>query len=293
MTRIEKIIASARLTLADKHKERWTDEDLLDILSEGHRDFCIHTSILTGRYNLFLEVGEQYYTLPDDVWLLTRVTYGERSLPLVSHSELDDVTLARFNIDYGLSIAADDWEAATGSPCAILYDRRNINELKVFPIPDTSILDTEYEFDLNDPADFYGDGLFGVVTEIDNYTFGSAFGTVSNIFDPAIQEEKFDSDFGVVTNISENSVPVACYYIKVPDHLTSLTDSLLSPPAFDTALKYYLIGHAFMNDLNQEYQAKGAQQLGFYDRELQKAKQSAKRDNTRASQYTTPYRGAF
>ena len=36
-TRIEKILKSARVTLADKNGERWTDADLISILDEGHK----------------------------------------------------------------------------------------------------------------------------------------------------------------------------------------------------------------------------------------------------------------
>lgn len=293
MNRIERILKQSRITLADKNAERWSDEDLLSILSEGHRDLCLHSSILTGKYDLYLEVGEQQYTLPDDVWELTRVTYGERVLPLVSHSDLDDQTLAKFNIDYGLDVAADNWEASTGSPCAILYDRRNVNELKVFPIPDESITDRDYELDLTNPEQFYGDGAFGVVTSIGDYTFDSPFGCITGLYDPRVSKEVIDPVFGVVSSIQETSTILRCYYKKVPDHIEAVTDTLLTPPMFDTALKYYVIGHAFMNDLNQEYQAKGAQQLGFYDRELQMIKNTAKRSATQASQFTTPYRGAF
>lgn len=293
MTRIERILQLARITLADRNGERWSDADLLNILSEGHKDLSLHSSILTGQYDLYIEEGVQYYTLPDDVWKLTRVTYADTVLPLVSHSQLDDATLAKFNIDFGLNVKADNWEAATGSPCAIIYDRRNVNQLKVYPIPDDSALDRDYDFDMADPAEFYGDGAFGVVTSIDQYTFDSPFGCVTNLFDPAVKSETFSSVFGVVSDIQSNTQVLKCYYIKIPSHLETVQDDLLTPTMFDTALKYYVVGHAFMNDLNQEYQAKGAQQLGFYDRELQLAEKTTKRDSTKAAQYSTPYRGAF
>lgn len=346
MTRIERILQQSRITLADKQKERWSDEDLISILSDGHQDLCRHSQILHGRVDLFLSVGEQYYTLPDDVWMLTRVTYDDRVLPLISHPDLDDRTLARFNIDYGLDITASDWETITGEPLAILYDRRNVNEIKVFPIPDESILEegyafkrplqNEYElssvygivgdivgtifedtegvlesiedfdinpdfgvttyvdaFNLDQPAGFDGDEVFGVTVGIDEYTLDSLYGVATSLYDPRIEEELLSSDYGVIVNIQENKARLRCYYLKVPDHLVDVDSDLLSPPMFDNALKYYVVGHAFMNDLSEEYQQKGAQQLQFYNREIELANKTSKRDATRASQYETGYRGAF
>ena len=292
MTRIEKILSSARITLADKNKERWSDDDLLTILSEGHKDLCRHTQILHGRFDIIPVIDQQYYTLPDDVWMLTRVTYDNRVLPLVSHPYLDAMTTEHVYSDSQVSISGYHWEADRGSPLAILYDRRNVNEFKVYPIPDESIFNTVYDFD-SSPIDYYGDGVYGVVTEIDNYTFNSDYGVVVELFDSYIEEEIENSLYGVTANILENEAKFKCYYIKVAPDLETVNDDLLTPPMFDTALKYYVVGHAFMNDLNQEYQAKGTQQLGFYDRELQLARSTARRDATAASQYSTPYRGAF
>jgi len=291
MTRIERILQSSRVTLADRDGDRWSDDDLILILSEGHKDLCRHSQILKGRYDIALEPGVVYYSLPEDVWLLQRITYNNAQLPLVSHSYLDATQIASSVRDFGININSQ-WEDDTGEPEAILYDKRNVGELKVYPIPDDSIYEDNYEFDFENNDGFYGDAAFGVLTELPPYTANSEFGVVSDLVDPFVNDS-FNSAFGVVTAVQDNKSRLTCYYIKQPPELTSVNDELLTPGMFDTALKYYVVGHAFMNDLNQEYQAKGAQQLGFYDRELRIAEKTNTRDSTRASQYDTPYRGAF
>lgn len=282
MTRIERILQQARLTLADKYKERWSDDDLISILSEGHRDLCLHSNVLMGTIDVPLVEGATSYILPDDFWLLTRATYDGAVLPLVSHHDMDDATLAKFNIDYGINVATDAWELYEGSPKALLYTHRNTNEVCVFPIPDESILTNIYELTGGD---------FGVTTNVYGMDASEVLGVETS---PVLPNVEQDSDFGV-----SGTIPIAqpnfirCSYVKVPDHITEVTDALLSPAVLDTALKYYVVGHAFMHDLNQEYQAKGVQQLGFYERELQRTLGAVKKNSARAAQYSTPYRGAF
>lgn len=296
-TRIEKILKSARVTLADKQGERWTDADLISILDEGHKDLCRQTQILNGRADITLTIGDAYFTLPDDCWMLTRVTYEDKVLPLISHNDLDINTLARLNIDFGNQVAAGNWEAVEGLPQAIIYDKRNLLEGKIFPIPSAEISEFDYDFIRPEdrPIEFAGDELYGTVTSIDKpeYSLSSDFGVTTDLFDPSIKVEDFESDFGLVTGISEVNAVLKCYYVANPADLVDINSELATPYMFDTALKFYLVGHAFLNDLNQEYQQKGAQQLQFYQRELDIADKTSVRSGTRAGQFETNYRGAF
>lgn len=296
-TRIEKILKSARVTLADKNGERWTDADLITILDEGHKDLCRQTQILNGQADVSLTIGDDYFSLPEDCWMITRIIYEDKVLPLISHNDLDQNTLARYNIDFGSSIAAYNWEATVGLPQAIVFDQRNLQECRVFPIPSDEISDFDYTFARPEdrPIEFAGDELYGVITEISNpeYTFSSDFGITTDLYDPSIKVEDFDSDFGLVTGISEVNAVLKVYYVKNPADIAAVEDKLETPYMFDTALKYYVVGHAFMNDLNQEYQQKGAQQLQFYQRELDIADKTSVRSGTRAGQFKTNYRGAF
>ena len=112
-----------------------------------------------------------------------------------------------------------------------------------------------------------------------------AFGFADNLVGEA-------SPFGLLTDLAI-APSIVCQYIKIPDDIESVTDELALPRMYDTALKYYVTAQAFLTDLNEEYQAKGAQQLSFYTRELELAMKSAQRDNQRAASSRTTYRRAI
>lgn len=326
MNRIQKILASARITLADKSKERWKDEDLLSILNEGHKDLCRHTQLLHGKLELFLTEGEPYLHLPDEVWLITRVKWGTKTLNMVSYNQMDKWK--------------PGWEDDEGEPQYFIYDRRNVCEARLYPIPNADIFDNRYDFkyppaldyplsssygvladgdfgfastegvtsDIQDfemnelygavsyissfgatGVDFDGQELFGFMSELDNYTFDDLFGITADIYDPRY-EDTWDDMYGVIAGFNENRYPLKVYYIRNPFDLATVDDDLETPYNFDTALKYYVVGHAFMNDIDAEYQAKGAQQLAFYERELNVADHAVETDNTRSTQFQTEYR---
>lgn len=291
-TRIERIFQKARVTLADKDGERWTDEDLLLLLDEAHKDFCRQTQLLAGRVELPIVVGNAYLELPDDIWLITRATYDGERLPIITYTDLDHMTFVHRFKDFGINVGSD-WEDDTGRPEAILYDRRNLNELRIYPIPDESIVEAEYTFADNPDVGFVGSGRLGVTVGIDDYSFDSEFGVVVNTYEPDIEREFYETRFGVVTDISENSGLIKLYYVKMPETILTVDDELQTPAMFDEALKFYIIAHAFMNDINAEYQQKGTQQLAFYERELKIGQKTEARDGTRTGTMSTNYRRVF
>lgn len=288
-TRIERIFKNARVTLADKDKQRWSDEDLLLLLDRAHKDFCRQTQILSGRVELPLVVGNAYFDLPDNVWLITRALYAGKLLPILSHTDIDHCSMTHRFRDFGIDTGSA-WEEDTGSPQAILYDRRNLQECKVYPIPDKSIVQAEYTFADNPDVGFVGSGNLGVVVGIDDYSLSSEFGVVVDTYEPTIDREYYETRFGVVSNITENDGIIKLYYVRIPDTLETVEDELETPAMFDDALCFYVIGHAFMNDLNAEYQQKGAQQLTFYEREVLVGKSTETRDGTRTGTQHTNYR---
>lgn len=285
-TRIERILELARVSLADKQKQRWSDSDLLLILDEGHKDFCRQTQLLHGRTEVLLEVGNPYITLPEDCWLLTRVEYAGVSIPFTTTTKLDHQPVRRGNdFDY---YSSTDWESDVGRPEALIYDRRNLGEARLYPIPDETIYDVRYTFSTPAPA-FVGAELLGEVTGVDDYTLSSDFGVVTGFFEPGVNDY-FSSDFGVVVEGAATDDQLIVWYIRNPAEVAAVSDDLDTPAMFDTALKYYVVGQAYLNDINEEYQAKGAQQLAFYQRELDIANKTQQRDGTRAAVHETSYR---
>jgi hypothetical protein len=344
-TRVEKILSNARLTLADPKKERWDDDTLLAILNEAQVDFCQQTQMLHERIDVPIVIGNPYFTLPDDCWQLTRVLYDDSPLPLVTHHELDNVTFSRRFVDFGLPTAGSRWEVTTGEPQAIIYDRRNMLEGKIYPIPDQPLEDTAYKFvgtpsetfnevqlygvttqvvsaDLKDDygvisslasltsqpqlIDNFGvasaltiadtrdtpaDG-FGIIVDITDYSFDQIYGTVVDLTDDTVVDT-FEDVYGFVDTMVEACSFLTCYYLRNPIDLVDINSELSIPAMYDIALKFYVCGQAFLNDIDTGYQQKGAAQMMIYERHLKTAKKDSSRDWTRAGQFETVYRRGF
>lgn len=277
MSRIETILKKARIILSDK-QQRFSDEILLSLLSDGHKDICRHTEILKGRITLPLEVGNPFISLPEDLWELKRVTFNnERKLKFVSHDELDDFDFSRHSLFDRHSVGID-WEEQTGEPLGIVYDLRNMDEVRLYPIPDNSI--KQYPHDMPDIN-------LGSVTSLPDYNIlSNSFGVVTNISN----EFTFPEDnVGIITDINGNK-QVKISYLKDPEELLSINDTLCTHKVFDDALKWYVAGQAFLLDLNEEYQAKGAQMMQLYEREKNFAQDVSSKDATSGRFYETDYR---
>jgi len=344
-TRVEKILSNARLTLADPRKERWDDDTLIAILNEAQIDFCQQTQMLHKRIDVPIIIGNPYFALPDDCWLLTRALYNNTVLPLVTHQELDTTSGARWYVDFGLPTAGTDWESTTGEPQAIIYDRANMLEGKIYPIPNKPIKESIYLFDAEEAETFFEVELFGVTTLFDgatlvddygvisslaslttdtdvipdygitsaltitdagdtpkdgfgiivdltDYEFNSPYGTVVDSTDDSIVDT-FEDVYGFVDTMVEACSFLKCYYLKNPTDLVDVTSELSIPSMYDIALKFYLCGQAFMNDIDIGGQQKGATQMMIYERHVKTAKKDSMRDFTRAGQFQTVYRRGF
>ena len=266
-TRIEKILSNARLTLADPNKERWDDATLVAILDEAQVDFCQQTQMLHERINVPIFANNPYFELPDNCWQLTRVLYENHPIPLVTHQELD-------------SNNAYDWEILKGKPAAIIYDRANMLEGKVYPIPDDRF---RAEQDI---------GYLGITTSAEGATLLNTYGVVTDVVDSNSVDIQYDMLFGVVSNFRLEDIIsyLKCYFLNNPADLVDVTSTLSTPSMYDTALKFYVCGQAFMNDIDTGYQQKGGDQMRIYERHITNAKKDSAHDFTRAGQFETMYR---
>ena len=309
-TRITEILVRARDTLADPNKNRWSDERLLRLLDEGQKDIAKQSKILKDIYDLTVAVDTSNYTLPDNFWLITRATFDDYEIPLVSYDLMDENARKQVLADrrtneherrngYGNNLGdrwtRTNWEVDTASRIeAIVYDKRNINDIRVYPIPNDGIAENNYTFENEGPIIFAGDEVMGIVTSIDDYTIDSVFGVTTELYDPAIAAESFDSDFGVLTGANESVALVKLWYIKIPEVLLTLSQDLEIPPMFDVALKHYVIGHALRDDIDVQYREMGAESLALYERELVIAQETNRTDGTRnAVNHTPTYRSGF
>jgi hypothetical protein len=247
------------------------------------------------------------YDLPADLWLITRATFDDYEIPLVSYDTMDErarrvLDRSRSNTqmpvgsDFGSRNSRVTWELDTGDTIeALVYDNRNMNEIRTYPIPNEDIAENDYTFENSGPTiAFDGDELLGVTVSIDDYTIDSVYGVVTDLYDPAIATELFDSVYGVLTGANESVALVRLWYIKLPDELLTLSQDLQIPRMFDVALKHYVIGHALRDDIDVQYREMGAESLKLYARELGIAQETNRTDGTRnATNNTTVYRGGF
>ena len=335
--RIQKILDSARRTLADPNAQRWSDDDLLALLDEGQKDFAQQTLSLLGETDVGLPLNTPYFDLPPDCMRLTRILYNGAKLPFVSHAELDNrstTTNGFFNQQGGA-----DWESDTGSPLAYVYDRHVQTVGRVYPMAQDPFETDVYSFEgvYSVSAGYTND--FGVVTFLPNDDLSSDYGIVSampglsddfgvtvNVLapidttpDPGFGVEVGITDFttspllgltadtstdeyvvnpdvmpfGVISAMEDQVSYVHAYYIKNPADVTTVDDTLDINPMYDLAMKFYVTGQAFFNDLDAGNQQKGTQQLGIYDRHVANAKRERQRDFTSASAHQTLYRSGF
>lgn len=335
MTRIEEIIKKARYSLADPNAERYTDARLLEAISEGQRDIARQTRLLKAELDITLSQAEPIYKLPDDLWLITRASYNNTPIPLMSYDRMD----------------AEDctWFTRFGDVVdALVYDKRNMHEIRVYPRPNEVHAEDKYAFesdqplvvDINGltaaqqqavhdyiaelalldaqlplplaaiytaaggilaivPATANGNAIYGVVTSIDGVVATPIYGVLSDI---ELEQTSnlwpgmvhMDSVYGVITELYTTTGLLHINYIKDPAPLESVTDELLVTPIFDTALKYYVIGQAYSDDLDSQYQAKAGDAMAMYSRELQTVGYPTDAtDGTRATQYTPNYISPF
>ena len=308
-TRIETILLRARDTLADPEGERWSDARLIRLLDEGQQDVAKHTKILKGEADIYMAEGQAIYQLPSDVWLLTRAAFNNCLIEFYSHAQLDELVRTHAiessqtyyeRNSYGtygnteISNTSYCWETETGTSVqALIFDRRNMDEIRVFPIPSEGMAANSYLFETDDP-EFDGAELLGVTTDVTGYSFNSVFGVVSDLYDPQIEVENFLDVYGVLTAVNESEGVVHLWYIRMPTAVTTVDDDLEIPTMFDTALKHYVVSNAFDDDYDTRFAEKAQKAAALYEREVGIIQETQSKDGVRSSQVnTTDYRGAF
>jgi len=116
------IIASARTTLNDVNSTpRWTQERLMELLSEGQDAMCKGIPLITLPYQLNTAPGQATYRLPGDSVKLIHASSQGRRLNLVSYDEIED--------------ANPDWEDDVNSDVAsIIVNALDQQEIRPYPM---------------------------------------------------------------------------------------------------------------------------------------------------------------
>jgi hypothetical protein len=127
---VSSLISAIRPLVGDENSTRYTDDRILDIINEAQRDLVKKTGMLVTKSEIALVAEQADYTLPSDLYSLSRVTVGGIRIPFSSTSLMDE--------------KSDSWENVVGtSPEYIIYDQSNLDEIRVYPIPSTVTLVSE------------------------------------------------------------------------------------------------------------------------------------------------------
>lgn len=136
---------------------------------------------------------------------------------------------------------------------------------------------------------------YGLIADITNSKFSSEYGFVSNFEIPNKEDIVFDSNYGVTESVVLVDNILKIFYIKKPADIVDFSSKIEVDECFDNALKYYVAGKAFRDDIDAQNRALGDEELRFYERELIEAKSDDELDFTRNNsvQYETTYGGMW
>ncbi len=294
-TRIENIILRVRDTLSDPNAERYSNERLLRLLSEAQKDIAKQTKLIRNSAEILVLPDTAVFDLPEDTWLLTRASVKGAKIALHTYDEMDAVYIDSYCNNYNYSSSnsiRNTWEQDVGNtPLCLVYDKLNMQKVRVYPILNEDSLANTYTF-TGGNTEFYGGFEFGVVTDMTNYTFNSPFGVITNIEDPFVTVIVSDV-FGVATKISDSDNVILVNYFALTPDITSVNDTLLVSTLLDTALKHYVVSQAYLDDVDTQSQQLGATAFKLYERELVVGKATGASNNTNNVDRATPYRGPW
>lgn len=279
MSRITDILVRVRDSLADPDGDRWSDARLLRLVSEAQQDIAKFTRMLKAQTNIQLELGVSTYALPSDCWLITRASYNGCAIGLVTHEQLDamvrkQATASRRTSEYNDRDKDYDyldvcWEDRTGSTIeALIYDKRNLQEIVVYPIPNEQAFQNLEEGVVSEVEE--QDAGFGVLEELGGYNVTDTYGVA-------------DAVWGSL-NI---------WYVKTTEDLVTVEDELTVPAMWDVAIKHYVVAHAFDDDYDTRFAEKSAKALSLYNRELGVASEFENKNNVKSGHRTVQYRTPF
>lgn len=120
---------------------------------------------------------------------------------------------------------------------------------------------------------------FGLVDEfVEGVTDTPVFGIVNSLTD-------------VTTTITpEVPMKLQIYYLKTPRKIRRYKQKMETPALYDRALEYFVVGKAFMSDIDTASQQKAAQQLGLYTGIIEGIQKDTSMNWSRRGSFTIGYR---
>jgi len=295
------IISQARERLGDINKQRWSDERMLAIVSQGQTDICIESGYLRRQAIIPLALDTFVYHLPDDCLTVKRVEYNGTLLPLHTRSDQDiprtnitsDFTAYKSNLNTnrieiqpaidGLSLSIayvkgdviDD--SLTVTPLLGVVTSSDDSDIIINPLIG-AIVDAENNLDSNPPSDGYGEiagcsldrmtvdtpnGNFGVVVSAEYSEVETKYGFITNV-----KGHKVSGYFGIVTNVAAEVDTIKVYYIAIPRKLKFMNAVLVVPTVWEDLLLRYTVGTALQDDNDANNIQRGELEIAKYEKKL-------------------------
>ena len=317
------IILQARERLGDIKEQRWSNDRLLAIVSQGQVDICLETGYLRKDIILPLVNGESIYNLPRDCYSIKRVEYDGKLLPLHSRSDKDipravmtDYVAYKSNLDMNKleiqpeivgvttikvvqgSITTDDnflvtpiyGVVASTDDESIIVDQP-YGVVTGMEIDQTSnIPSLGYGEIFGSPLDrsivYMANGAYGVTTNIE-YSKDSEYGFISEVTGHTVS-----GLYGLIGNISYATDTFRVYYVAIPSKLRYVTSLLVMPELWEEILIRYTVGTALQDDNDANNIARGEAELQKYGIKLATIADLSSKDfsSNTSSKSTTDYR---
>jgi len=268
MSRVDDLLLRVRDTLNDHDKTRWSDAALIRNLREGITDIAIQSRLFKNSIAIPIVSGQEIYQLPDNILEVSHCTYDWELRPLVSSRWMS----ANREPDWRYTIDNN------GRITHFVFDEIKRREIRVYPRP---FGDIEQEFTTID-------SVYGVTTDITDYTLDTTYGVIGTIIDPEVDSESSNNLYGVLTGMSVSEAFIV-YYTECPELPECVDDVLPLDKCFDTALKHYIVAQALRNDLDVQNRAMGNEEFVLYQRALTEISAIASTDSVEAAWFESNY----
>lgn len=124
---LSEIETEIRLRIKDTHtsRQRYTSAQLTNLVNEAQRDVINNTWAIRKSTEITLIINTTYYSLPEDLIAIERVTYDRRNLP--------EATLISLDGESGNGA----WENTGGRPQKYFQDSAQTDSIGVHPWPNS------------------------------------------------------------------------------------------------------------------------------------------------------------
>lgn len=127
MSRITEILSKTRRILADKDKQRYSDDDLISLLNDGLINWTILTGTLKLRSYIPIELNTALYDMSLYCFNIDRIQYANKVLEVKTEEQMDKLKI--------------DWQDDIGTePKYVIFDNLKQGLFRIYPKVDDSVL---------------------------------------------------------------------------------------------------------------------------------------------------------